>query len=278
MASRTHYWSCSGFADWLRGTAKPSAETGDGWRDWRRLAKSTYPVRYWLAEEGLDHVQTFVYWIPDQLYAIKYYVNNRWISRTHSLTAHPRDIRPGQWQDVGNRFLPCLFNELVDFVELELAWWHLVWEGKEKRARYNAPWWRFGWWNIRIWRCAQAGIDNLEWQASLVQDKDWGLEETDPKFGKPTPQAQNALEILELYRWWTVTRLARDEPMKVSGWSDYCDRRRVANLDDWIFSDREDKEDTSAMLDEMHRLEAEYEAEDEAMMIRLIRVRNALWT
>jgi hypothetical protein len=278
MASRTHYWSCSGFADWLRGTAKPSAETGDGWRDWRRLAKSTYPVRYWLAEEGLDHVQTFVYWIPDQLYAIKYYVNNRWISRTHSLTAHPRDIRPGQWQDVGNRFLPCLFNELVDFVELELAWWHLVWEGKEKRARYNAPWWRFGWWNIRIWRCAQAGIDNLEWQASLVQDKDWGLEETDPKFGKPTPQAQNALEILELYRWWTVTRLARPEPMKVSGWSDYCDRQRVANLDDWIFSDREDKEDTSAMLDEMHRLEAEYEAEDEAMMIRLIRVRNALWT
>jgi hypothetical protein len=278
MASRTHYWSCSRFADWLRGTAKPSAETGQGWRDWRRLAKSTYPVRYWLAEEGLDHVQKFVYWIPDQLYAIKYYVNNRWISRTHSLTAHPRDIRPGQWQDVGNRFLPCLFNELVDFVELELAWWHLVWEGKEKRARYNAPWWRFGWWNIRIWRCAQAGIDNLEWQASLVQDKDWGLEETDPKFGKPTPQAQNALEILELYRWWTVTRLARPEPMKVSGWSDYCDRQRVANLDDWIFSDREDKEDTGPMLDEMHRLEAEYEAEDEAMMIRLIRVRNALWT
>jgi hypothetical protein len=278
MASRTYYWSCSGFADWLRGTTKPSAETGQGWRDWRRLAKSTYPVRYWLAEEGLDHVQKFVYWIPDQLYAIKYYINNRWISRTHSLTAHPRDIRPGDWQDVGNRFLPCLFNELVDFVELELAWWHLVWEGKEKRARYNAPWWRFGWWNIRIWRCAQAGIDNLEWQAGLVQDKDWGLEETDPEFGKPTSQAQNALEILELYRWWTVTRLARPEPMKVSGWSDYCDRQRVANLDDWIFSDREDKEDTSAMLDEMHRLEAEYEAEDEAMMIRLIRVRNALWT
>jgi hypothetical protein len=111
-----------------------------------------------------------------------------------------------------------------------------------------------------------------------VQDKDWGLEETDPKFGKPTPQAQNALEILELYRWWTVTYRNRPDPYEVSGWTEYCDRQRVANLDDWIFSDREDKEDTSAMLDEMHRLEAEYEAEDEAMMIRLIRVRNALWT
>lgn len=278
MASRTHYWSCSRFADWLRGTAKPGAETGEGWRDWRRAAKSTYPVRYWLAEEGLDHVQKFVYWIPDQLYAIKYYINNRWISRTHSLTAHPRDIKPGQWQDVGNRFLPCMFNELVDFVELELAWWHLVWEGKEKRARYNAPWWRFGWWNVRIWRCAQAGMDNLEWQASLVQDKDWGLEETDPEFGKPTSQALNALEILALYRWWTVTRPARPEPMKASGWSDYCDRHRAADPDDWIFSDSKDKEDTGPMLDEMHRLEAEYEAEDEAMMIRLIKIRNSLWT
>jgi hypothetical protein len=32
------------------------------------------------------------------------------------------------------------------------------------------------------------------------------------------------------------------------------------------------------MMDEMHRLEAQYEAEDEAMMIRLIKIRNSLWT
>jgi hypothetical protein len=111
-----------------------------------------------------------------------------------------------------------------------------------------------------------------------VQDKDWGLEETDLEFGRPTSQAQNALEMLALYRWWTVTRPARPEPMKASGWSDYCDRRRAANPDDWLFSDSEDKEDTGPMMDEMHRLEAEYEAEDEAMMIRLIKIRNSLWT
>jgi hypothetical protein len=79
--------------------------------------------RYWLAEEGLDYLQKFVMFIPDNLYAIKYYINNRWVTRSHSLTAHPRDIKPGTWHDVGNRFLPCLFNELQDFVEVN--YWFL---------------------------------------------------------------------------------------------------------------------------------------------------------
>jgi hypothetical protein len=176
---------------------------------------------------------------------------------------------------VGNRFLPCLFNELVDFVELELAWWHLVWEKKEERKKYNMPWWAVGWWRVRTWRCPQAGLDNLAWQSSLVKDGQW-TKEDDPEFGQPTPQAVNAKEILDLYTWWTVERPKRPEPMKASGWLDYCDQRRAADPEDWVFS--EDKIDTKPMLDQMHKMEAEYEAEDEAMMIRLIKIRQALWT
>ena len=272
---RNHYWTCSKFADWLRGTAKPKAETGEGWRLWNKKAKAAHPWRYWLADEGLDILQTFFYWPTDKLYAIKYYINNRWVTRTHALTAHPKDIKPGDWCDVGNRFLPCLFNELVDFVELELAWWHLVWEGPELRKKYNMPWWAVGWWRVRTWRCPQSGLDNLAWQASLVRDEQWSSKD-DPEFGQPTPQAVNAKEILDLYTWWTVERPKRPEPMEVSGWSAYCDQRRAADPEDWVFS--EDKIDTKPMLDLMHEMEARYEAEDEAMMIRLIKIRQALWT
>ena len=60
MAQRTHYWSCSSFADWLRGTAKNGAKTAEGWRDWRKDAETKYPFRYWLAEEGLDKIQNFI--------------------------------------------------------------------------------------------------------------------------------------------------------------------------------------------------------------------------
>jgi len=274
---RNHYWTCGKFADWLRGTASPGAETSDGWRIWRKKARAAHPWRYWLADEGLDYLQHIFYFVPDQLHTIKYYINNRWVTRTHALTAHPRDIKPGSWSDVGNRFLPCLFNELVDFVEVELAWFHLAWEGKSVQAQYNMPWWAVGWWRWRSWRCPAAGLDNLRWQMELT-NAEWTSED-DPTRGQLTPQALAAREIYELYQWWTVLRPKRPEPMDVSGWSAYCAARRQADPEDWVFGDDSgEKIDTSPMLDQMHNMEEAHEAEDEAMMIRLIKVRRALWT
>jgi len=133
MAQRHNYWSCSKIADWIRGIEKGHAKTGRGWREWEAEGKRLHPVRYWIAEEALDAVQNFIWWPVDKIYDVKYYINNRWVTHTHCLTAHPRDIKPGRWQDVGNRFLPCLFNELVDFVEIETAWSHIAWSDKEAR-------------------------------------------------------------------------------------------------------------------------------------------------
>ena len=114
------YWSCGKFADWLRGTPKIKCGTSEEWDAWYKQAAQNHPIRYWIAEEGLDKLQSLWCWIPERFNDARYYINNRFVSRTNSLTAHPRDIKPGQWQDVGNRFLPCLFNELVDFVENKL--------------------------------------------------------------------------------------------------------------------------------------------------------------
>jgi hypothetical protein len=282
MAQHTHYWSCSKFADWIRGTTKLKVGTSEQWQEWETRAKRDFPIRWWIAEEGLGHLQDFVTWPVRKLYDIKYYVNNRWITKSHALTAHPRDISPGSWSDVGNRFLPCLFNELVDFVEIELAWWHLVWEGKEKRAKYNMPWWASGWWRIRTWRCPQAGLDNLEWQRNLKYDDEW-IGADDPKYGKPTPQAIGAQEILDLYTWWTVTYRNRPDPYDASGWSAYCDASREANGGSlWGSLNADKTPELKKMSNKTHKLlqkiEADYAKEDETMMIRLIKVRNSLWT
>ncbi len=279
MAQRSNYWSCSKFADWVRGKPKLKAGTCDQWHEWEVEAKRYNPVRYWIAEEALDAVQNFIWWPVDKLYDVKYYINNRWISRTHSLTAHPRDIKPGRWCDVGNRFLPCLFNELVDFVEVELAWWHLAWEGKEARKQYNMPWWASGWWRVRLWRCPQAGLDNLKWQSELV----WKEEECAPgskNIGKPTPQAEKAIEILALYKWWTEVYPTRPDPHDASGWSAYCREKEALN-DGRLFGSKETSElrkkgDKSLKL--LRKIEQQYEREDEQMMIRLIKIRNGLWT
>ncbi len=275
---RNHYWTCSKFADWLRGTPSPGALTSRGWREWRAEAQKRHPVRYWLADEGLDYLQRFFYYIPDKLYGLKYYINNRWVTRTHALTAHPSDIPRGEWRDVGGRFLPCLFNELRDFVEVELAWWHIAWADKDAKAKYDAPFWATGWFRWRTWRCPQAGLDCLAWQMELTNEE--FLDEDKKHLAEPTYQAKAAQEILELYKWWTEVYPNRPDPHDAGGWSDYCEQRRKNGADLLDFEDRteEEIEQSRLALDATQAIEDKYTQEDEAMMIRLIKIRQALWT
>lgn len=280
--ARSHYWSISKFADWVRGTPKLNAGTCEEWDEWTRKAQGESRIRYWLAEEGLDYLSKIVFYPTDKLYDLKYYINNRWVTRTHALTAHPRDIPRGEWRDVGNRFLPCLFGELVDFVEVELAWWHIAWAGNDEKAKYKAPFWATGWFRWRTWRCPQAGLDNLEWQRNLRWTKDECGEDS-PNVGQLTPQAIKAQEILDLYKWWTETYRNRPEPMDASGWSAYCDACRdelgggvMAMLKDTKSPELKAQGDAAHKL--LHEIEEQYEKEDEEMMIRLIKVRHGLWT
>ncbi len=280
---RSHYWTIGKFADWVRGTPKLKCGTAEEWDEWQRKAQGESRLRYWLAEEGLDYLQKIVFWPTDKLYAAKYYINNRWVTKTHALTASPRDIPRGEWRDVGNRFLPCLFNELVDFVEVELAWWHIAWAEKDEKRKYNAPFWATGWFRWRTWRCPQAGLDNLDWQSKLRHTVNDGWEECDPNIGELTPQAKNALEVLALYKWWTEVYPNRPDPHDASGWSEYCELMRKEKGDGirWIGVESS-VPSTKALgrkaLKLTHKIEAGYEKEDTEMMVRLIKVRNSLWT
>jgi len=281
MASHPNYWTCSKFADWLRGTNKLGAGTSKEWYDWERAAKDTHPIRYWITEDGLGYLQDFVTYPIRKIYDLKYYINNRYVTRTHSLTAHPRDIKPGQWRDVGNRFLPCLFNELVDFIEIESAWSHIAWGDKEASAKYNAPFYASGWFRWRTWRSPQAGLDHLDWAMALKFGEDFGIGKDDPKFGKPTGQALRAKELKELYIWWTQVYPNRPDPYDVSGWSAICDSRRETHKEDgFMWNDRTpaEKKETRKALDLSTKIERAYEKEDETMMIRLIKDRDSLWT
>jgi len=279
MAQHTNYWSCSSFADWLRGTNKLKMGTSEEWDEWHTQATKAHPIRYWLADTALDNLQDFVTWPIRKIYDVKYYINNRWVTRTHSLTAHSRDITPGQWQDVGNRFLPCLFNELVDFVEIETAWHHIAWGNEEAVTKYNPPFYASGWFRWRTWRCPQAGIDNLTWQSELIHNEEYCKDQ--PYYMKPTPQAVKAKEILALYKWWTEVYPKRPDPYDASGWTAYCELSRLANGGKMTWSadkSPELKKASKLAHKELQKIEAAYEKEDTDMMIRLIKVRHGLWT
>ena len=279
MAQHSNYWSSSPFADWIRGTKKLSAGTSEEWDEWTTQAQIKHNFRYWLAEEALGNIQDFVTWPVRKLYDIKYYINNRWVTRTHSLTAHPRDITPGQWKDVGNRFLPCLFNELVDFVEIESAWSHVAWGNKEDRAKYDPPFYATGWFRWRTWRSPQAGLDHLDWAMTLTNEE-W-LDEDKKGEAVPTSQALAAKELKELYTWWTVTYPNRPDPYDASGWTAYCELSRLANGGKLFFGRKKDpasKKTSDKAMKLLDKIEKAYEKEDTEMLIRLIKARHSLWT
>ena len=273
---KSNYWSCSKFADWIRGTSKPLAGTTEEWNAWHKKAK-TKKIRYWLAEDFLDHLQNFLYWPVNRINDVRCYVKNRWVSKSHTLTSN---LERGKWYDFDTRLLHAVFDELINFVEIEQAW-KLIACSDEDRKKYETPWHKTLF-RISEWRCPAAGIAHLEWAASLKHDEDW-IDKKDPSFGKFTSQALAAQETLILYNWWKSERPKRADPSIVSGWSDYCDERRKeaesSNNDPLSFiTENKDKEQPRRILNIYHQIEREQEEEDTSMLIRLIKIRQNLWT
>ncbi len=178
---RSHYWTCSKFADWLRGTKYPFSAGFDDWDDIHEEARSAHPFRYWLAETGLRWVQDVVFYIPDTWESIGHYCRNRFIQRVHLIdTKWP----PGHWMDTDERILRGVMEALVFYVEIDCGAW-----GTKKDPR-------------------EAGLEHLDWEAGLVHE-DWV---DDDLVGTPTDQAERAMEVKSLYLWWKDERPARLDP------------------------------------------------------------------
>jgi hypothetical protein len=168
----------------------------------------------------------------------------------------------------------------VDFVEIEQAWHHCMWSDEAKTA-FEVPWWRSGWLRWRTWRSPEAGMQYLKWASELTVGEDMGATPGEKGFGEPTYQAKSAKEIIELYTWWTVTYRNRPDPYEASGWTAACEASRLANGGRLSFSGDKDpvlKKASDKAHKLLQKIEKTYEDEDEAMMIRLIKIRQSLWT
>jgi len=254
------YWSNRKIARWILGEKKPYYLDVGGWDAWHEKMKKERPIRYWISETALDVLQTIICYPVSKLQDISYYINNRCITTTHALTSN---LKKGQWHEFDERMIHCLFDELVNFVEVETAWFNVVFD-RELRKQYKVPFYAIGKFRVRTWRCPKLGIKHLEWQASLKCDEEYGVDKSDERYNQPTPQAIAAKEVLELYHWWKTVRLNRVDPYVKSGFA--------------TLTDMKDKELTRRMLDELYKIEKQYDDEDELMLVRLIKIRHHLWT
>lgn len=274
------YWSCSKFANWLRGTPKPHVGTTEEWSAWEKTAK-TKKVRYWLAEEGLDYLQDFIRWPFNRINDVRCYIDNRWVVKTHALSSK---LNRGKWHDLDTRMLHAVFDELVNFVEIEQAWMFVVCSEAEERKKYKTPWYRT-FFRFSLWRCPDAGFAHLERASTLKNNEEWN-DKNSPDYGQPTIQAIAAQEILALYKWWKWERPKRVDPSEASGWSEFCKENRKAAKacgDDLGSSgrylmNREDDECSLTILSTYRDIIKRQEHEDTAMLIRLVKIRRSLWT
>lgn len=244
------YWSISKFANLVRGTPTLKMGTTEEWREWTAAAKLAHPVRFWLSDTALDVVQDTLRYPSKKVNDIRWYIHNRYVIKSHQMTAPVSQIKPGEWQEFGDRMLPCLFGELINFVDHQLSY-------KEKGFTI-------------------LGITALAEQCQLTYDKHW-CEPTDEEWGKYTPQAIGAQEILALYTWWNEVYLHRIDPNELSGWNKLCDRLD-AKEDFWTTTPVYTPEESAAAFKLLDEIEQQYKEEDTQMMIRLIQVRGSLWT
>lgn len=285
--SRGSYWSNGKFANWILRTftdiKRPKSATMQEWRVWKKDFRTRYPRVYWFVEHFLDEAQDIFMWVSDRLSDLRYWGYNRFVSQPHLLKTR---LKPGTYYDLDTRMLHGMFESLVDFIEIEKAWHHVVWN-REEWQKYNVPWYKRVpyWMRWKEWRCPEAGVAHLLWEMSLTNDYEWLPEEEragQPGYGDETPQAEAAHAQFELYRWWKEVRPTRPDPMDEGGWSAYCRYADGKYGDDWLGREESDTDEERQMaksaLDKTHEIEAAYEAEDEEMLVRLIRIRGSLWT
>lgn len=217
--SRFNYWSHSKFANCIRGEKK-----------------SLY--RYWIAGTFLNKLQDIACFPMDVYYTIEVYVRNRFIDKTHYLRT---GLKPGEYYDADYRILHGLFNELVIYVESELA--HLSNYKSEKRYKFIKG------------RCKEAGLDYLNWASQLVMNEEYGIAKDDPDYGKLSTQAIQSKKILELYNWWN-NRPKRINPHE-------------------LFTREIFGKNCYKLIQE---LEDRYDKEDTDMLVELVKIRGSLWT
>jgi hypothetical protein len=181
-------------------------------------------------------------------HTIDCYISNRWISKTHYLKT---GFKPGGYYEFDEKIIHALFNELVDFVEKDLA--HMGnFNSKEKYTFKNG-------------RCVEAAYNYFKWAKNL--------KDTLPN-GKRvlSQQAKGSRKIKQLYEWWTKKRPNRPDPYEASGWSKVCE---LSSLSD--FSAKQQSKQNQAMK-KLTQIEDKYDNEDTAMLIELIKIRHHLWS
>lgn len=264
------------FNRWLN--YNPKTATADGWVQWERDFKKSAPIRYFITRKLPDYFRP-IKWKYD---SIKSWVRYRTYARYHVVKT---GLEPGYYE-VDTLMLHSSFSLLVDFVEIQAASETLWWSEKYKLPEYKKYDRYFGLYFKFFFREPKLGIENLEWAASLDDPDSPNYDSQCYGTGKPQlnsgefTQASGAREILELYRWWTELRPAREEVAYPEDLEDLPEDENVLYRmsDEYEEKHPEHAAKTKQWAKDSRIQEEVWAEEDTEMLIRLVKIRKRLWT
>ena len=227
-----------------KGNGADKARSSEDWGAWKKEMKEKYPIRYFLNQ---DFEATFIWPWSMRLQRVQEWVKYRTTRRYHIVST---GMKPG-YSDVTEKMLHVNFNMLKDFVEIEKA--HMWdWSGEQPKME-------------------QPGVSHLIWEIGLDADNSINNQ-----------QSANALEQYELYNWWTNIRPFRVDPFETPEHKAYWKLRNDIYGSDCFFCEDKDtpelKKAQKAAYELSDTLDKQYSKEDEDNLIRLMKIRQSLWT
>lgn len=213
------------FTELILGEQIPLALEYHQWDQYYAQLRTRKPYRYWIAQRLFKTIKRVILWPYRTILGIRAYIHNRWISKTHYLKT---GLTPGYYYEFDDRILYGLFNELVEFVEIQLA--HISLHNDTKKYQFKDG------------RCVAAAYDYFAWADSLTEE--WDL-----------PLKQSMQTVQELYEWWTISRPQRIESHEITPATHGNDFLNIRISNDY-----------------------DYYQEDTQQIIRLIKIRQNLWT
>lgn len=244
----------------------PGSMSSYGWKSFEWEFRKNAPVRYYLTR---TMKRKYVYPIKWKIRSLKEWIKYRTIDRYHVVRT---GLAPSYYE-TSERMLHANFLLLIDFVEVESAWSKYIWSDDIIKAGFVERRLSTLYYLFKPFHRPDLGIAHLEW-ASTLDDPNLPVHE------RNDAQAIAARETLNLYRWWTEGRKAR-VPIE------YLPRKnRFGGID--FFDDDEDEDDTEAekafnaervaRIHARHDQELDWQNEDTEMLVRLVKIRQSLWT
>lgn len=235
----------------------PGALSSRGWKLFSKEFQKNAPIRYWFEH---DFKHDIIYPIKWKYDAIADWIRYRTYDRYHVVKT---GLKPG-YHSIDSQMLNVNFNMFKDFIECELAWAKFRWGT-------DAAWYqkmRFIRRYIRTrFRNPELGLAYLDWASAL---DDLKL----PPQERCEHQAIAAREMRILYDWWVNKRPERKSieiPMLK-----YIDDSDL--LDDHFDKDSSEYKEYEEAVTARNELNEKWENEDDLMLIRLIKIRNSLWS